>query len=111
MIDVDAESVDLDGRVEHLSQHQTINSILVNREESMKMKMKNESRSKFEIVNDIKIEKRLMLKMKMKKKMKNENRSKFEIVNDIEIEKRLMYFYDNYFIFFFFFFCFSSRDD
>ncbi len=35
-----------------------------------------------------------MLKLKMK--MKNANRSKFEIVNDIEIEKKLMYFYDNY---------------
>ncbi len=28
--------------------------------------------------------------------MKIENRSKFEVVNDIEIEKKLMYFYDKY---------------
>ena len=35
MIDADVESVDLDGRVEHLSQHQALNhSILANQEKS-----------------------------------------------------------------------------
>ena len=44
MIDVDVESVDLDGRVEHLSQHRTINHSIVDNRENRSIENENEMR-------------------------------------------------------------------
>ena len=44
MNDVDVESVDLDGRVEHLSQHRTINHSIVDNRENRSIENENEMR-------------------------------------------------------------------
>ncbi len=86
MIDVDVESVDLDGRVEHLSQHQTINHSIVDNRENRSIENENENENQIEDGHEIEDQ----IEDRNENEMKNEDLIEHKVKLKVKMELRLI---------------------